>query len=83
MTDDTDKAPRLAFNITAGRVEHYSDVVEHMVSQQLYKCQQDGWMPSPAEIEFYRREVTRYAIIRHDLNTAMKLTIKPRQLLKS
>ena len=76
-----DKPPRLAFSVTSGRVGHYADVVEQMVQQQIAKCQEEGWNPSKVEIDFYRKEVIRYAIVRHDLDTATKLKMQKRQTL--
>lgn len=70
------------FSVSSGRVAHYSDVVETMVQHAIDKCVAAGWRPSMEEITFFRKEVIRYAVIRHDLDGAMKLEIKRKQILK-
>ena len=81
MSVDTDKAPRIAFNLTNARVQHYSDVVEYLVQAALRKCQEEGWTPSQSEIQFFRKQVIRYAVIRQDVDAATRLTLKRQTLL--
>lgn len=79
--NDTDRAPRIAFNVTSARVQHYDDVVEYLTQSAIAQCQSDGWQPSQREVEFFKREVIRYAVIRRDLDTASKLKIKKQEVL--
>lgn len=75
MTSE-DRPPRIAFNLTSARVQYYGDVVEYMASSAIerYKAKY-GQMPSQEQIAFLKKEITRYAIIRHDIDTAGKLEI--------
>lgn len=81
MIDDTDKPPRIAFNVTSARVQHYSDVVEYLTRAAVAQCHADGWSPTPAEVDFFKKEVIRHAVIRRDLDTANKLQIKKQEVL--
>ncbi len=81
MTIDTDKAPRIAFTVNSRRVEHYSDVIKYIVNDAVSKARAEGLNPTKEEIAFFEKEVVRYAVIRHDLETAMKLKLKKRELL--
>ena len=81
MPDDTDKAPRIAFNLTNARVQHYTDVVEYLVQTAIRKCQEDGWTPNQSEIQFFRKQVIRLAVIRRDIDAATKLTLKRQAIL--
>ena len=78
---DTDKPPRIAFNLTNARVQHYGDVVEYLVQNAIMKCQQDGWTPNQSEIQFFRKQVIRLAVIRRDVDAASKLILKRQTLL--
>jgi hypothetical protein len=78
---DTDKPPRLAFTVTSARVQHYGDVVEYLVANAVRKCQEEGWTPTKVEVDFFRKEVTRYAVIRQDVETASKLKINRQHIL--
>lgn len=78
---DTDKPPRIAFNLTHARVQHYDDVVEHLVQTQVRKCQEQGWTPSQSEIQFFRKQVIRLAVIRRDVDAATKLTLQKQGIL--
>lgn len=71
----------VAFSVTSGRVTHYADVVEHLVNTEIAKCREKGFQPSVEQIAFLRKEITRYAIIRRDVETAAKLTIRKSRTL--
>lgn len=81
MRDDTEKPPRLAFSVTSARVQHYGDVVDYMTRAALDKARAEGQNPTQAEIDFFKKEVIRYAVIRKDMDTANKLRIKKREIL--
>jgi hypothetical protein len=78
---DDNSPPRLAFTVTAGRVDHYNDVAEYLVQQQIQQAYQDGWSPSEEQVRIFRSKVISLAVIRHDVEAAAKLKLKPRQLL--
>jgi len=81
MSIDTDKAPRLALTVTSARVNHYGDVVEFLVNNAIAKCRAEGWTPSEDEVAFFRKEVTRHAVIRHDVETASGLKLRRKTIL--
>lgn len=66
----------IAFTVSQGRVEHYADVVEHMVNTEVARCKAKGFNPSQQQIDFLRKEVIRYAVIRRDVVGATKLQIR-------
>jgi len=74
--DDSGKPIRTAFSVSNDRVNHYSDFVEYLAKQEIARCQADGFTPTKSQVDFFKKEATRYAIIRRDLNTAQKLRIK-------
>lgn len=78
--DDTSPPP-LLFNVTAGRVEHYNDVVDYLVQQQVYQAAAAGWTPSAEEINNFRKKIISLAVIRHDIDGAAKLKLRKRQVL--
>ena len=79
---DEGKPVRIAFNITHGRVDHYSDVVEYLAATEIARfTQEHGHRPSPQQITFLKKELVRYAVIRHDLDTAQKIKIKSSVIL--
>lgn len=71
----------IAFMVTQGRVEHYADVVDHLVNTEIARCKEKGFTPTAKQIAFFRKEVVRYAVIRRDVMTATKLTINPSSIL--
>jgi hypothetical protein len=80
--DENGKAPRVAFVVTQKRVEHYDDVVEYMIRAEVARCQeQDKFTPTPAQVQFLRKELIRYMVIRRDLATAQKLRIRKGSIL--
>ena len=80
--DDSDKPIRTAFAVTSARVEHYSDVVEFMARDAVERyVQKHKKQPRPSQVEFLKKELTRYAIIRHDVQTAQTLSISDTDLL--
>lgn len=80
---DEGRPVRMAFSVTSARVQHYDDIVEYMVKDAIEKYkQQHKQNPSQEQIAFLRKEMVRYAVIRHDMNTATKLSIKSNILLE-
>lgn len=74
--DENGKAPRVAFVVTQKRVEHYDDIVEYMVRAEVTRCkEQDKFTPTAQQIQFLRKELIRYMVIRRDIETAQKLRI--------
>lgn len=81
--DDSGKPIRTAFFVNSGRVDHYSDFIEYLLKQELARCaKEENFTPSPEQIAFFRKEATRYAIIRRDMETAQKLRIKDNKLFE-
>ena len=80
--NDENKPVRTHTVVTQARVEHYSDVVEYMLKSAIdryvnkYKRQ-----PDAASVQFCRKELTRYAVIRKDLTTANKIEINEKRIL--
>lgn len=79
--NDEGKPVRTAFAVTSGRVQHYSDVIEYMIADEIARCKTEGHIPSPQQIAFLRKELIRYIVIRRDLITAQKLRIRKTSLL--
>lgn len=71
----------MAFSITNGRVSHYSDIVDYIVNTEVSRCKAEGFNPTQSQIDFLKKEVIRYAVIRHDVDTANKLRIKKQGIL--
>lgn len=82
MYSDEDKPVRMHVAVTQGRVQHYSDVVEYLAKAAIdrfrtkYRSE-----PLPSQVEFLKKELVRYTIIRRDINTANKLDINPTNIL--
>lgn len=73
---------RTKFVITSDRVNHYADVIEHMAQTEIERCKrEEGFTPTPEQIAFLKKELVRYATIRHDIETAMKIRIKKSNML--
>lgn len=70
-----------AFSVTHGRVGHYSDIVDYIVNTEVSRCHAEGFNPTKSQIDFLRKEIVRYAVIRHDVDTANKLRIKKSSIL--
>lgn len=66
---------QIAFTVTSDRVGHYGDVVEHMVNIEVARCKAEGFTPTKKQIDFLRKEVIRYAVIRRDVLTAQTIKI--------
>lgn len=82
--NDENKPVRMTFDISAARVQHYSDVISYMVNAEIARCQsEEGFTPSPAQIKFFEKELIRYATIRRDIATAQKLRMSKSNLLMS
>ena len=71
----------IAFNVTHQRVDHYTDVIEALVRIELSRCQQEKFTPTRSQIEFFRKELARYIIIRRDLDTANSLRISKSSII--
>lgn len=71
----------MAFSVTHGRVSHYSDIVDYIVNTEVSRCQAEGFNPTKSQIDFLRKEVVRYAVIRRDVDTANKLRISKTSIL--
>ena len=80
--DNESSPPRIAFNLSADRVQYYSEIVEHIASDAIRKYYSKyKRMPSADQIAFLKKEITRYAVIRHDVDTASKLEISETNIL--
>jgi hypothetical protein len=79
--DDEGKVPELAFNVSNQRVQHYADVVEYLVNNEIARCQAAGFSPTKKQVDFLRKEIVRYAVIRRDVETAQSLKIKQSSIL--
>jgi len=82
MINDENKPAPIAFSVTSNRVNHYSDIVEYLASCQInnYRMKHNR-MPSKEQIDFLKKEIIRYAVIRRDLETAQKIKIQESRLL--
>lgn len=79
---DEGKPVRMAFSVTHQRVSHYNDVVEYMVAAEIDRCKsEEKFIPSPSQIAFLRKELVRYAVIRHDIATAQTIRIRKSEIL--
>lgn len=84
VESDENKPVRMAFSVTSARVQHYDDIVDYMASQEIYRFKKEtGKTPSVEQIQFLKKELIRYAVIRRDLNTAQKIKIKSRELFEN
>lgn len=80
--DHENQPVRMAFSVTHGRVEHYSDVVEYLARAEVERfTKEHGRPPSASQVAFLKKEIIRYAVIRHDLETAQKIRINPSNVL--
>lgn len=79
---DENKPVRTHSVVTQARVQHYDDVVEYMLRAEVQRfAAEHKRQPTPAQIEFLRKELVRYCVIRRDLDTAQKLKINPSNIL--
>lgn len=72
--NDEGRAP-LAFTVDSARVQHYGDVVNHLVGVEIDRCKAEGFMPTTKQIDFLKKEIIRYAVIRRDVLTAQSIRI--------
>ena len=80
--DDSNKPARTAFVVTSARVEHYNDIVEHLIRNEIIRCKDvDKFTPTPEQIAFFRKELVRYMVIRRDIETAQKIHIRKGTIL--
>lgn len=79
---DENKPVRMAFDVTQGRVEHYSDVISYMVKAEVSRCQtEEHFTPSAEQIRFYEKELIRHMTIRRNIEGAQKIRISKSNLL--
>lgn len=82
MANDENKPVRMAFSVTSARVQHYDDIVDYMLIAEINRFKQEhGFNPSPEQIQFFKKELVRYAVIRHDVETAQKLKMQKTRIL--
>lgn len=82
MHNNENKPVRMAFSVTSARVQHYDDIVEYMAQTEIARYKQEhGCLPSPEQIQFLKKELVRYAVIRHDVETAQKIRISKSRIL--
>lgn len=82
MHNDENKPVRIAFSVTSARVQHYDDVVEYMAQAEIARyTQEHKRAPSQEQIQFLKKELVRYAVIRRDVDTAQKIRISKTRIL--
>ena len=74
--DEEGSGGQIAFTVNSARVGHYSDVVEHMVGIEIARCKAEGFTPTTKQIDFLRKEIIRYAVIRRDVLKAQSIKIR-------
>lgn len=80
--NDEGKPVRVAFNVTSARIQYYDDVIDHLVrTASLEFKDMHRRLPSGSELAAFKRALIRLAVIGHDLQGALKLKIKPSELL--
>jgi hypothetical protein len=79
---DEGKPVRMAFSVSSARVQYYDDVIDHLVRAATVQFNDTHRRPpSVSELAAFKRALIRYAVIRHDLQSALDLKIKPSELL--
>jgi hypothetical protein len=74
---DMDKPVRTVVNVTAARVEHYSDVVDFMTRDAVQRyVKKNGCNPSLRAVVNAKKEIVRLAIISRDILGAQKVDIE-------
>jgi hypothetical protein len=76
----------VAFTVTSARVNHYSDVVDQLLMQAIAKAHREGIRPTAPQIDRFRNDLIRLAIIQRNLDAAINLKFGPavrRQLNES
>ena len=76
-----DKPVEMLVIVDSARINHYNDVVEYMVQNEINRCAKEGFTPTKSQIEFLKKELVRYAVIRQDIKTAQTLKIKKSNIL--
>lgn len=80
--DDENKPVRMHATVDQARVQHYSDVIDHMAKAAVDKyVAKHKKQPRPSQVAFLKKELTRYAVIRKDVKTASELTISDNDIL--
>jgi hypothetical protein len=80
--NDENKPVRVAFVVTHQRVEHYDDVIEYMVRNEINRCKsKEGFTPNPDQIAFYKKELIRLMVIRREIDKANLLKIGKSNIL--
>lgn len=75
--NDEGKPVRNIFTVTSHRINHYDDFIEYLAQAEVRRCvEKEGFTPSAEQIAFFKKEATRYAVIRRDMETAQKLRIR-------
>lgn len=73
---------RLAFDVSNERVAHYADVIEYMATAAVGRfVSKYGRNPTASQIQFLKKELTRYVVVRKDIDTANKIDIQESPLL--
>jgi predicted nucleic acid-binding OB-fold protein len=79
---DEGKPVRMAFSVTHARVQHYDDVVDYMAKDAIDKYRKEyGREPTAQQVAFLKKELVRYAVIRHDVAKASTIKINPSNIL--
>lgn len=82
MRNDEGKPVRMAFSVTHARVQYYDDIVDYMARTEIERyTKEHGKKPSASQIAFLKKEIVRYAVIRHDVETAQKIRISRSDIL--
>ena len=72
----------IAFDITSDRVQHYEGVIEHMAELEAHRfAKENGKSPTPAQMQFYKKELARLMIINKDIKTAQSIKIAKSNIL--
>jgi len=74
--DDEGRPIRMHATVDQARVQHYSDVIDHMTKSAVERyVAKHKVQPKPEQVKFLQKELTRYAVVRRDVKTAATLEI--------
>ena len=80
--DDEGKPVKMAFSVTAERVNHYNDVIGFMKSTAIRKfVDTHKRQPSAQAVKFYEKEMVRMVTIQRDIKGAEKIRIQDSNIL--
>jgi hypothetical protein len=80
MSDNTPY--RTAFVVTSDRVNHYNEVIEMMVANEINRCKtKDNFTPTNQQVAFYKKELVRHMTIGRNLDFAQKIKISKSNIL--